>query len=155
MLKYADYDVVFQELPNEVTLAINISNCPNRCVGCHSAYLMDDVGNPLTEQALEELLQRYGKTITCVCFMGGDREPHAVAQLARWVKTQAAFTLKVGWYSGKQTLPEVFDSHWFDYVKVGPYVPELGGLNHATTNQRLYKITKTATLEDITACFWK
>ncbi len=155
MLKYADYDVVFQELPNEVTLAINISNCPNRCVGCHSAYLMDDVGNPLTEQALEELLHKYGKTITCVCFMGGDREPHAVAQLARWVKTQAAFTLKVGWYSGKQTLPEVFDSHWFDYVKVGPYVPELGGLNHKTTNQRLYKITEAGTLEDITACFWK
>ena len=155
MLKYADYDVVFQELPNEVTLAINISNCPNRCVGCHSAYLMDDVGNPLTGQVLEELLHKYGKTITCVCFMGGDGEPHAVAQLARWVKTQAAFTLKVGWYSGKQTLPEVFDSQWFDYVKVGPYVPELGGLNHATTNQRLYKITKTGTLEDITACFWK
>ena len=63
MLKYADYDVVFQELPNEVTLAINISNCPNRCVGCHSAYLMDDVGNPLTEQALEDLLHKYGKTI--------------------------------------------------------------------------------------------
>ena len=155
MLKYADYDVVFQELPNEVTLAINISNCPNRCVGCHSAYLMDDVGNLLTEQALEELLHKYGKTITCVCFMGGDREPHAVAQLARWVKTQFAFTLKVGWYSGKQTLPEVFDSQWFDYVKVGPYVPELGGLNHKTTNQRLYKITETGTLEDITACFWK
>lgn len=155
MLKYADYDVVFQELPNEVTLAINISNCPNRCVGCHSAYLMDDVGNPLTEQALEELLHKYGNTITCVCFMGGDAEPHAVAQLARWVKTQAAFTLKVGWYSGKQTLPEAFDSQWFDYVKLGPYVPELGGLNHKTTNQRLYKITETATLEDITACFWK
>ena len=155
MLKYADYDVVFQELPNEVTLAINISNCPNRCVGCHSAYLMDDVGNPLTEQALEELLHKYGKTITCVCFMGGDREPHAVAQLAHWVKTQAAFTLKVGWYSGKQALPEAFDSEWFDYVKLGPYVPELGGLNHTTTNQRLYKITETGTLEDITACFWE
>ena len=155
MLKYADYDVVFQELPNEVTLAINISNCPNRCVGCHSAYLMDDVGNPLTEQALDGLLHKYGKTITCVCFMGGDREPHAVVQLARWVKTQAAFTLKVGWYSGKQTLPEAFDNQWFDYVKLGPYVPELGGLNHETTNQRLYKITDAGTLEDITACFWK
>lgn len=155
MLKYADYDVVFQELPNEVTLAINISNCPNQCVGCHSAYLMDDVGNPLTEQALEALLQTYGKTITCVCFMGGDSEPHAVAQLAHWVKTQSAFKLKIGWYSGKQALPEAFESQWFDYVKLGPYVPELGGLNHKTTNQRLYKIAKTGILEDITACFWK
>ena len=47
MLKYADYDIVFQEIPNEVTLAINISNCPNRCVGCHSPYLMEDVGEEL------------------------------------------------------------------------------------------------------------
>ena len=29
MLKYANYDIVFQEVPDEVTLAINISNCPN------------------------------------------------------------------------------------------------------------------------------
>ena len=38
MLKYANFDIVFQEVPDEVTLAINISNCPNQCVGCHSKY---------------------------------------------------------------------------------------------------------------------
>ena len=39
MLKYYNYDIVFQEYPDEVTLAINLTMCPNRCVGCHSAYL--------------------------------------------------------------------------------------------------------------------
>ncbi len=27
MLKYTDYDVVFQEIPDEVTLAVNIAGC--------------------------------------------------------------------------------------------------------------------------------
>ena len=32
MLKYANFDIVFQEVPDEVTLAINISNCPRIAV---------------------------------------------------------------------------------------------------------------------------
>lgn len=72
MLKYADYDIVFQEIPDEVTLAINISNCPNHCVGCHSPYLMQDVGEVLDEAAMDSLLEKYGRNITCVCFMGGN-----------------------------------------------------------------------------------
>ena len=75
MLRYADYDIVFQEIPDEVTLAINLSNCPNHCKGCHSAYLMEDIGEPLTEESLSTLLGKYGKAITCVCFMGGDASP--------------------------------------------------------------------------------
>ena len=41
MLKYVDTKVVFAEVPDEVTLAINISNCPCHCDGCHSEYLAD------------------------------------------------------------------------------------------------------------------
>ena len=37
MLKYVNHDIVFQEFPDEVTLAINLSCCPNGCTGCHSA----------------------------------------------------------------------------------------------------------------------
>ncbi len=35
MLKYVNYDIVFQEFPDEVTLAINLSSCPNGSPGCH------------------------------------------------------------------------------------------------------------------------
>ena len=31
MLRYINTDIVFQEFPDEVTLAINISGCPCRC----------------------------------------------------------------------------------------------------------------------------
>ena len=42
MLKYTTHDIVFQEFPDEVTLAVNLSRCPNACPGCHSAALQGD-----------------------------------------------------------------------------------------------------------------
>ena len=82
MLRYVDYDIVFQEIPDEVTLAINLSNCPNRCKGCHSPHLLENVGESLTEESLGHLLQKYGKAVTCVWFMGGDAEPFEGERLA-------------------------------------------------------------------------
>ena len=37
-LKYVNTQEVFQEFPDEITLAINISKCPCHCRGCHSNY---------------------------------------------------------------------------------------------------------------------
>ena len=82
-LKYTDYDIVFQEIPNEVTLAINLSRCPNRCEGCHSAYLMNDVGEQLTLEVIDSLYEKYGSSITCIWFMGGDIAPFQVAEFVR------------------------------------------------------------------------
>lgn len=153
MLRYTDYDIVFQEIPDEVTLAINISNCPNRCKGCHSAYLMEDVGNLLTEESLSALLKKYGSATTCVCFMGGDAEPMEVERLARFISSGQAFpAVKVGWYSGKEELPEGIDTQYFQYIKLGPYIESLGGLKSEQTNQRLYRIEQ-GRMEDITYRF--
>ena len=153
MLRYTDYDIVFQEIPDEVTLAINISNCPNRCKGCHSAYLMEDVGDLLTEESLSALLQKYGSAATCVCFMGGDAEPMEVERLARFISSGQAFpAVKVGWYSGKDELPEGLDIRYFQYIKLGLYVESLGGLKSEHTNQRLYRIEQ-GRMEDITYRF--
>lgn len=44
MLTYVNHDIVFQEFPDEVTLAINLSRCPPRCPGCHRPYLKQDAG---------------------------------------------------------------------------------------------------------------
>lgn len=79
MLKYVDSDIVFQEIPDEVTLAVNISNCPFRCSGCHSMHLWKDIGEPLTVDVIDGFINKYGGAITCVCFMGGDAEPDGVA----------------------------------------------------------------------------
>lgn len=153
MLKFADFDIVFQEVPGEVTLALNISNCPNNCPGCHSAYLMKDVGMPLTENAIDDLLSKYGKAITCVCFMGGDAEPAEVQRIASYVKCNTK--CKTAWYSGRGKLPECFSLQCLDFLKLGPYIEKFGGLDAPTTNQHFYKITDGVTMEEWTYKFLK
>ncbi|MCR5645607.1 MAG: anaerobic ribonucleoside-triphosphate reductase activating protein [Bacteroidales bacterium] len=153
MLKYANFDIVFQEVPEEVTLAINISNCPNQCPGCHSKYLWENIGKPLDTNELNRLVEQYKSGITCVCFMGGDAEPDAVAQLAKHVKRN--YNMKAAWYSGKNDLPENVDTDHFDYIKLGRYVAELGPLDSATTNQRMLKRLGDGRVKDITEWFRK
>jgi anaerobic ribonucleoside-triphosphate reductase activating protein len=138
MLRFINYDIVFQEIPDEVTLALNISNCPNRCEGCHSPYLMEDAGRILDENALAGLLEKYGNAITCVCFMGGDAAPADVERLAAFLKQN--YGLKTGWYSGKSQVPDNCAIRHFNYIKLGPYIEHLGGLKSATTNQRFYRV---------------
>lgn len=152
MLRYADYDIVFQEIPDEVSLAINLSNCPNGCKGCHSPYLMQDVGEVLTEESLSVLLEKYGEEISCVCFMGGDADPKGVQRMAEYVKEKSDNNIKAGWYSGKQELPDGIDINAFNYIKLGPYMEQFGGLKSPATNQRLYKI-EAGEMKDITYRF--
>ncbi|MDH8701414.1 anaerobic ribonucleoside-triphosphate reductase activating protein [Dysgonomonadaceae bacterium PH5-43] len=152
MLRYNNYNIVFQEIPNEVTLAINISNCPNRCKGCHSPYLWEDSGNLLNKESLMELLNKYGSSITCVCFMGGDISPYEVEELSVFIRKE--YNLKTGWYSGKNKLPQNLSISNFNYIKLGAYISELGGLDSPTTNQRMYKI-ENGEMKDITKWYHK
>ena len=152
-LKYVNTGVVFQEIPDETTLAINISNCPCHCPGCHSSYLWQDVGIELNEDSLNRMLSRYGNDITCVCFMGGDACPEAVEQLASYLHREHPY-YRVGWYSGRLRLPSGINRKQFNYIKIGPYIRTLGPLKSRTTNQRLYKQLPTGEFADITSRFW-
>lgn len=150
-MKIASYDIVFQDVPGEVTLSLNLSQCPNRCPGCHSPQLQNDIGYPLDDNMLDGLLERYGRDVTCVCFMGGDREPEEVMRLAGRVHSTG---LKTAWYSGRQQLPDCFNAESFDFVKVGPYVESLGPLPSPDTNQRMFRI-ENGKMTDITGSFRK
>ena len=174
-LKVASYDIVFQEIPGEVTLALNLSGCPCHCRGCHSPHLWEDTGEPLTTELLDFLTDKYRGLITCVAFMGGDQAPEEVARLAAYITNhQSPITnhqspLRTAWYSGRPYHPETFNADTsfnfqlsiFNFVKLGPYVEALGGLKSPKTNQRLYKRVGEGTPEspfewqDITSSFWK
>ena len=159
MLKVASYDIVFQEIPGEVTLALNLSGCPCHCPGCHSKHLWEDIGEELNTDLLDALVHQYEGLITCVCFMGGDQDPQEVHRLAEHIKQ---LPIKVAWYSGRPATPDTFNQSapfnfqlsTFNYIKFGPYIESLGGLKSPATNQRLYQKTDDG-WEDITSSFWK
>lgn len=153
MLKYVDAKVVFAEVPDEVTLAINISNCPCQCKGCHSSYLAQDIGERLSFRSLHELITEKNKGISCVAFMGGDSDPSRINTLASFLRAHH-YPVKIAWYSGRQELSNSIDLSNFDYIKLGPYKEEFGPLNSRTTNQRFYKVNGKE-LVDITSEFWK
>lgn len=159
MLKYVNYDVVFSEIPNETTLAINISNCPCHCKGCHSSYLAEDIGTPLDEDALVSLLLD-NKGITCVAFMGGDSAPKYINWLASIMRDMNDgepgnwADVKIAWYSGRQELSSDIEIENFDAIKLGGYIEALGPLNYPTTNQRFYRIID-GKMYDYTYLFWK
>jgi anaerobic ribonucleoside-triphosphate reductase activating protein len=152
MLKYADTKVVFQEVPDEVTLAINISNCPCNCKNCHSSYLAGNIGEPLTVIDIAKLIRK-NKGISCICFMGGDYSPKTINSLATWIRASYP-NLRIAWYSGRIELSKHIKLRNFDYIKLGPYIEELGPLNSTSTNQRFYKVEDNK-LVDITNKFWK
>lgn len=146
--------VVFSEVPDEITLAINITNCPNNCKGCHSPWLKKDEGIILGRTELSYLVDS-NRGITCVCFMGGDINPKDINTLAAFIKE--LYKVKTAWYSGKQELSNMIDLDNFDYIKLGPYIKSKGPLNCKTTNQIMYKVEHSDhnTLVDITNKFYK
>lgn len=156
MLKYVDSKVVFAEIPDEITLAINISNCPCHCEGCHSPYLAEDIGEPLDLQHLTNLIDS-NRGISCVCIMGGDANPSEVDDIAQDIKEYYP-ELKVAWYSGRQELSKEIELENFNYIKLGPYIKDKGPLNCRTTNQVMLEIDVIqgkVFKKDITAKFWK
>lgn len=133
-LKYLGYSIVFQEVPDETSLAINISGCPHHCEGCHSKYLWEYKGNYISGD-IKSLIEQYDDYITCVCFMGGDQNLEELNELCRTVH---GYGLKCCLYSGSDTL-KLDGVPFFDYVKLGSYQQERGGLDSDNTNQKMYR----------------
>ena len=154
MLKYTTHDIVFQEFPDEVTIAVNLSRCPNLCPGCHSAYLQGDIGEPLTLERLTALADSYAGSITCVALMGGDNDPDEVLRLLQALRQRSGGKLRTGWYSGRtwQPAPDRLAAS-LSYLKLGPYIERRGPLSDPETNQRFYSVEPDGSLTDLTHRF--
>lgn len=154
MLKSVGVNIVFSEIPGELTVAIELSKCPHKCPGCHSEWLQEDVGSKFGIKQLDDILMRY-HGFTCICFMGGDNDHASINKLAAHIREKKP-NLKIGWYSGDDTLPNDVDMANFDYIKIGHYDKEKGGLDSKTTNQCLFRIKENGkVLDDLTYKFWR
>ena len=149
MLKFLDVAVVTEEIPTEISLAIELTCCPHHCEGCHSPQLQQDQGGEVNG-GLIDLLLAHNPLITCIVLMGGDADHEAVAQIADYIRSK---NIKAAMYSGDDIIDKNLISH-LDYYKVGSYKHEMGPLNNRGTNQHLYEIVNNE-LKDITYLFWK
>ena len=87
-LFFSNPQVVLQEVPDELSLAVSISGCNLGCKGCHSSETWDKYyGSELTDIVLYNLLTKH-KHISCICFMGGDRYADQIVELAEQIKKE-------------------------------------------------------------------
>ena len=137
MLKYSKTDIVFQEIPDETSLAIAISGCRIHCKGCHSRDLWEDKGEILDVETLCGLLNK-NKGITCLLLMGGEHDINALTELFMYAYKR----VKTAWYCGLDLVPKdkLGIVQYLNYLKLGHFDIELGGLDSPTTNQRFYEI---------------
>ncbi|MDG6252389.1 anaerobic ribonucleoside-triphosphate reductase activating protein [Glaesserella parasuis] len=134
-LRFISEQIVWQEVPNETSLAFLISGCPLGCKGCHSIESWKlGSGQFLSEIYLQQRLAQYQGLISCVLFMGGEWLPELLLQRLQLVRQSG---LKTCLYTGLELeqLPQEILAV-LDYVKTGRWIAELGGLNCITTNQR-------------------
>ena len=157
MIKFISHAVTFAEVPDEVTLCVNVTGCPHRCPGCHSPELRQDTGKDL-EEALPGLLQKYGADITCVCLMGEGQDIDALCRCLSMIR-QAGFMTCL--YTGCDKPSTVLQAvPYLNYLKLGHYDSQLGGLASPSTNQRMYQLdgdlsgVSYPSFHDITWKFW-
>jgi len=140
-LLYAGAAVVFQEVPDEIALAISISGCTRNCEGCHSAHLREYKGRDMLYD-LEYLIDTH-PGITCVCFMGGDQNIRELKKAINLIRLKYP-KLLVCIYTGEDDLQKVaklISELSPDYLKWGSYKKELGALDSPKTNQAFIKLT--------------
>jgi len=128
--------IVFQEVPNEISLCFSITGCKVGCKGCHSTELWDDnYGIELNKNNFITWLKKYRGLISCVVFFGGEWQPQALIEKLIIAKN---FGLKTCLYSGRESGQKHIDiniSRHLTYLKTGAWREDLGGLDSLSTNQ--------------------
>ncbi|WP_339918031.1 anaerobic ribonucleoside-triphosphate reductase activating protein [Yeosuana marina] len=143
-MNYYDFQVVFQEVPGEISLCFTICGCPIRCKGCHSSHLWNkENGELLTYKKFKQLLLQYDDLATCVVFMGGEWHEEELLEMLKIAKRHM---YKTCLYTGQENVSRAIRNE-LNWIKTGKWVEELGGLSSKNTNQKFIDV-KTNTIKN-------
>jgi anaerobic ribonucleoside-triphosphate reductase activating protein len=145
-MKYWQHTIVFQEMPKDVALAFELTNCPFRCDGCHSPHLQEDNGYELTVDVFKNILNKYVGLVTAVLFLGSaynDVDRDLLMQMLDYAKTMNMKTCI--WTGEEDVCPAIKDR--LDFLKVGQYRKDLGGISDKNTNQRYFDLKNNCLVE--------
>lgn len=153
MLRFLDCIESLAEVPDEISLYIPLTGCQIRCAECNSKWLWEFTGDELSTDKLSQLIADH-KGITCIC-IGGGHDYDALNELFNYIKHNT--DIKTCWYTGLNYIPKSLDLNALDFIKIGPYISEYGGLDSRDTNQKFFSINhnNSNALENITFKFWK
>lgn len=148
-MKYQNFQVVFQEVPGEISLCFSISGCPLRCTGCHSPFLWKaERGKELTLTDFQEILIQYKEVASCVVFMGGEWHKRTLISLLSAAKKEGYTTCL---YTGEEQVDQEILQQ-LTWIKTGSWNENLGGLDSPHTNQRFFN---ASTKENLNHLFLK
>ena len=137
-LQFYQKDIVFQEVPDEISLCYSITGCGGQCLGCHSEHLWKESESDfkLTPELLKSDIEKYAGYISCVCFLGGDWKVEMLLDLLKICKE---YGLKTCVYTSRSYLNRYL-LNFIDYAKYGKFNETFGGLNSMNTNQKFIKV---------------
>ncbi len=146
-MKFLKYDILHQEVPNEISLSFYIVGCALRCKGCHSTELWDTspLGEILSNEIFIRLLTKYQGFCSCLLFLGGE---WASPRLIELLKIAQEHGYRTALYSGETLLPDTLLQN-LDYVKLGPWMADRGGLSSKNTNQEFWDLKKNIKLNHL------
>lgn len=145
-MRYLSRQVVFQEIPDEISLSYLITGCSLRCQGCHSVDSWSvDAGLELTEEKFISDLKKYTNWATCILFMGGEWHQ---CELLHFLNIAQNSDFKTALYTGREYVCEEIIKK-LDYLKTGPYLPQKGGLSSPLTNQKLVEVKTGRILNEL------
>ncbi len=134
---YYDFQIVFQEVPGEISLCFSISGCSLQCNGCHSPFLWKEGnGSLLTKKQFEVFLEQYSNLATCVLFMGGERHKEEIICMLKLANNKEYQTCL---YTGEEHISENILNE-LTWIKTGKWKQSLGGLSSTTTNQKFIEV---------------
>jgi anaerobic ribonucleoside-triphosphate reductase activating protein len=135
-------------VPDKISLYFEVTGCALRCKGCHTPELRDDIGITLTPDVLSKTLQRYKGSTEVIVFLGNGTNAQELTELLSTCRGEGFLTCL---YTG---LPRVNDNlmNYLDYIKTGPYVDKLGGLESKDTNQVFLSVSDDKVLN---SKFWR
>lgn len=148
MLNYLKKDVCFQEVPNEISLTFSIAGCPNRCPNCSwKSSEIQETAKPLTNSVYSRFLNKYKGLASCVLFLGGDWDTQDLITKLKMAKERGYKTCLYTGCEMNLVHPDIKTN--LDFIKVGPYIEELGGLTSPKTNQKFIDLVHNTILNNL------
>lgn len=130
--------ILFQEVPDEVSLGFTVTGCSLMCKGCHSTDTWSRyAGAPLSKDLFITYLKQYADFVSCVIFFGGEWQQGKLIEMLDIAHT---FKLKTCLYTGLVQVPQEIRKR-LTFLKTGPWIKELGGLHKITTNQKFIEVS--------------